>query len=185
MSAQKELRIEAEEQFAPRRSTLVGIRTEDLEDALYAAKIASYTQGFAMLRTASEERGYGSDFGEIARIWKEGCIIRASFLDRIREAFAEAPDLALLALAPSFQAELKTRIPALRRVVGAAATAGLPVPGLSASLAYFDTLTCGRGSASLIQAQRDYFGSHTYERLDTPGEAVHTDWQSSTRTASE
>jgi 6-phosphogluconate dehydrogenase len=147
-------------------------------DALYAAKIASYTQGFAMLRTASEERGYGSDFCEISRIGKEGCIIRAGFLDRVREAFAEDPELSLLAQAPSFQAELATRLPALRRVVSAAATAGLPIPGLSASLAYFDTLVCGSGSANLIQAQRDYFGSHTYERLDAPGTAVHTDWPS-------
>ncbi|MCP4449285.1 MAG: NADP-dependent phosphogluconate dehydrogenase, partial [Myxococcales bacterium] len=85
----------------------------------------------------------------------------------------------LLALAPSFQAELVTRLPALRRVVSAAATAGLAVPGLSTSLAYFDTLVCGHGSANLIQAQRDYFGSHTYERLDEPGVAVHTDWPSS------
>ncbi len=179
LSAQKELRVQAEEQFKPRRSTLAGIRTEDLRDALYAAKIASYTQGFAMLRTASEDRGYGSDFGEIARIWKEGCIIRAGFLDRVRDAFTENSELSLLALAPSFQAELATRLPALRRVVSAAATAGLPIPGLSASLAYFDTLVCGRGSANLIQAQRDYFGSHTYERLDEPGVSVHTDWPSS------
>ena len=179
LSAQKALRIQAEEQFAPRRSTLAGIRTEDIRDALYAAKIASYTQGFAMLRTASEERGYGSDFGEISRIWKEGCIIRAGFLDRVREAFAADSELSLLALAPSFQKELKTTLPALRRVVSAAVTAGLAVPGLSASLSYFDTLVCAQGSANVIQAQRDYFGSHTYERLDEPGVAVHTDWPSS------
>ncbi len=183
LSAQKELRMRAEEIFAPKRSTLSGVTTADLRDALYAAKIASYTQGFAMLRTASEEKNYGSDFGEISRIWKEGCIIRAGFLDRVREAFAADPDLPLLALAPSFQKELAERIPRLRNVVTAAVAAGLPAAGLSASLSYFDTLACGHGSANLIQAQRDYFGSHTYERLDDPGVSVHTDWASSKKSS--
>ncbi len=176
LSAQKELRVRAERAFAPKRSTLAGVSTSDLSDALYAAKIASYTQGFAMLRTASKERGYGSDFGEISRIWKEGCIIRAQFLDRVREAFTVEPELSLLALAPSFQEELLSRMPSLRRVVTAAFASGIAIPGLAASLSYFDTLVCASGSANLIQAQRDYFGSHTYERLDDPGVAVHTNW---------
>jgi len=176
LSALKELRVEAEKQFAPKRSTLNGVTTADLKGALYAAKVASYTQGFAMLRTASEERGYGCNFGEISRIWKEGCIIRAQFLDRVTEAFVENPELPLLAMAPSFQKDLVDCLPALRRVVSAALSAGLAVPGLSASLNYFYTLVSGQGSANLIQAQRDYFGSHTYERLDEPGVSVHTDW---------
>ncbi|MCP4449302.1 MAG: NADP-dependent phosphogluconate dehydrogenase [Myxococcales bacterium] len=181
LSAQKALRITAEAAFAPKPSTLSGVSTDDVRDALYAAKIATYTQGFAMLRTASDEKGYGSSFGEVSRIWKEGCIIRAGFLDRVREAFVEDPELSLLALAPSFQKELAEKIPCLRRVTTAAIAAGLPVPGLAASLSYFDTLACGRGSANLIQAQRDYFGSHTYERLDEPGISVHTDWANSKR----
>ncbi len=176
LSAQKELRVRAEEAFAPKRSALAGVSTKDLQEALYAAKIASYTQGFAMLRTASKEQGYGSDFGEISRIWKEGCIIRAQFLDRVRNAFSQDSELSLLALAPSFQQDLHTRMPSLRRVVTASFAAGIAIPGLAASLSYFDTLTCANGSASLIQAQRDYFGSHTYQRLDEPGVAVHTEW---------
>jgi 6-phosphogluconate dehydrogenase len=177
LSAQKELRVRAEDEFRPKRTALTGVTTDDIGAALYAAKIASYTQGFAMLRTASEERNYGSDFGEISRIWKEGCIIRAQFLDRVRDAFSENSQLDLLALAPSFRKDLAERMPSFRNVVSSALSAGLAVPGLSASLGYFDTLTTGRGSANLIQAQRDYFGSHTYERLDNPGVAVHTNWQ--------
>ncbi len=177
LSAQKELRVRAEKAFHPKRTALTGITTDDIRAALYAAKIASYTQGFAMLKAASEERNYNSNFGEIARIWKEGCIIRAQFLDRVREAFAESDKLELLALAPSFRKDLETRMPSFRKVVSSALSAGLAVPGLSASLSYFDTLTTARGSANLIQAQRDYFGSHTYERLDDPGVSVHTDWK--------
>jgi 6-phosphogluconate dehydrogenase len=177
LSAQKELRVRAENEFRPKRTALTGVTTDEIRAALYAAKIASYTQGFAMLRTASEERSYGSDFGEISRIWKEGCIIRAQFLDRVRDAFAENSKLELLALAPSFRKDLEERMPGFRNVVSSALSAGLAVPGLSASLGYFDTLTTARGSANLIQAQRDYFGSHTYERLDEPGVSVHTDWQ--------
>ena len=177
LSAQKELRVRAESEFNPKRTTLTDVTTEDIRAALFAAKIASYTQGFAMLKAASEERKYGSNFGEISRIWKEGCIIRAQFLDRVRDAFSENPELELLALAPSFRKELEKRMPAFRRVVSSAMSAGLAIPGLSASLSYFDTLTTARGSANLIQAQRDYFGSHTYERLDTPGVSIHTDWK--------
>jgi 6-phosphogluconate dehydrogenase len=177
LSAQKDLRVRAEREFHPQRTALSGVSTDDIRAALFAAKIASYTQGFAMLKAASEERNYNSNFGEIARIWKEGCIIRAQFLDLVRDAFAETNDLELLALAPSFRSELETRMPAFRRVVSSAMSAGLAVPGLSASLSYFDTLTTGRGSANLIQAQRDYFGSHTYERLDEPGVSVHTEWK--------
>jgi len=158
-----------------REARLEGVDVDDLRDALYASKIASYTQGFDLLARASEERDYGTDLAEVARIWKAGCIIRARFLDRVREAFTgEAPDL--LALAPGFAEDLERRIPAWRRVVAGAVKVGLPVPGLSASLAWLDTLTTERGSASLIQAQRDYFGSHTYERIDAPGEFVHTEW---------
>ncbi len=177
LSAQKDLRVRAENEFRPKRTALSGVTTDEIRAALYAAKIASYTQGFAMLRAASEERNYGCNFGEISRIWKEGCIIRAQFLDGVREAFAENEGLELLALAPSFRKELETRMPAFRKVVSSALSAGLAIPGLSASLSYFDTLTTARGSANLIQAQRDYFGSHTYERLDEPGVSVHTEWK--------
>ena len=156
-----------------------GVSVDDLRDALYASKIASYTQGFAMLQAASAERGYGTDMSEVARIWTAGCIIRARFLDRVQKAFATKPSL--LALAPEFVEDLKKRTPGWRRVVTAATASGLPIPGLSASLAWFDTLSTARGSANVIQAQRDYFGSHTYERTNAPGVAVHTEWKAAKR----
>ena len=176
LSAGKDLRVRAEAALRPTRGALQGVSVADLGDALYAAKIASYTQGFALLRAASEAYGYGTNLSEVARIWTAGCIIRAVFLDRIRQAFAGSPAPELLALAPDFVADLGRRLPGWRRVVAAATAAGRAVPGLSASLQWFDTLTTARGTASLIQAQRDYFGSHTYERSDGPGVFVHTDW---------
>ncbi len=148
----------------------------DIEAALYAAKLASYAQGFAMLATASSERNYGTNLPEIARIWTGGCIIRAGMLDRIRAALAATPPPELLVLAPDFARETRERLPAWRRVVAAAARAGYAIPGLTASLGWLETLTTSRGTAALLQAQRDYFGSHTYERLDRPGESIHTDW---------
>ncbi|QDU65358.1 NADP-dependent phosphogluconate dehydrogenase [Engelhardtia mirabilis] len=176
MSAGRDLRVAAQERLAPSRATLTGVTPEDIGQALFASKIASYTQGFAMLAAASAERDYGTDLAEIARIWTDGCIIRARFLGQIVEAFRSEPQPQLLVLAPDFAAAVLERLPAWRRVVAAAVTAGLPVPGLSASLAWFDTLTTARGSANVIQAQRDYFGSHTYERVDRPGEKFHTEW---------
>ena len=201
LSANRARRVRAEALFStatakqgatdPRGAqALTDISLADVRAALYAAKIASYSQGFDLLESASQAYGYGTPLSEVARIWKSGCIIRARFLDDVRVAFSEASAPAhqkeggedrLLALAPGFRDELETRLPAWRRVVAAAAQAGLPVPGLSASLAWFDSITRARGSASLIQAQRDYFGSHTYERRDAPGRSVHTDWARSRR----
>lgn len=157
--------------------TSTELSTDDVRHALYAAKIASYTQGFAMLDAASEEKGYGIDLAEIARIWTGGCIIRARFLDRIQEAYRSDPELPLLALAPSFTAALKERAPALRRVVSAATAAGLAIPGFAASLTWLDSLSTSRGTANVIQAQRDFFGSHTYRRREDPNTPVHTDWE--------
>jgi len=181
MSSQKALREGAEKSFGGARDLRVpDIEPEHLRDALYAAKIASYTQGFALLAEASRTFDYGTDLAEVARIWKGGCIIRARFLDRVREAFAkDAPPL--LALAPSFVRDLDGRLPALRRVVAAATSAGVPIPGLAASLTWLDSLTLARGSANLIQAQRDYFGSHTYERVEAPGTFVHSEWKKLSR----
>ena len=149
---------------------------DDLRDALYAAKIASYAQGFDLLRAASEQRSYGTSLAEVARVWTGGCIIRARFLDEVVRAFRQDPALDLMAFAPFFADELRRREPAWRRVVAAATLAGLPIPGLAASLAWFDSLRSARGSAALIQAQRDLFGAHTYERIDRPGFPVHTHW---------
>jgi 6-phosphogluconate dehydrogenase len=176
LSAAKDLRVRAEAALQPARGVLQGVSADDLRDALYASKIASYTQGFALLQAASEARNYGTDLAEVARIWTGGCIIRAVFLERIQAAFSGGQRPELLVLAPDFVADVARRLPGWRRVVAAAAAAGQPVPGLSASLAWFDTLTQARGSAALIQAQRDYFGSHTYERSDEPGVFVHTEW---------
>jgi 6-phosphogluconate dehydrogenase len=157
-------------------SALSGISTDDLRDALFAAKIASYAQGFALLKEASEAKFYGTDLSEVVRIWTAGCIIRARFLDDVRQAFKSNPGLDLLAFAPDFALELRQREGSWRRVVQAATEAGIPIPGLSASLSWFDTLRWARGSSAMIQAQRDYFGSHTYERIDRPGIPVHTQW---------
>jgi 6-phosphogluconate dehydrogenase len=183
LSADRERRIQAETAFGSSEHALLeGVSVDDLRSALYAAKVASYSQGFDLLARASAEYDYGTDLSEIARIWKAGCIIRAQFLDRVRDAFvAESNAPSLLALAPGFQNELAERVSSWRKVVAAATRVGLPVPGLAASLAWFDTLGRAHGSANLIQAQRDYFGSHTYERIEAPGEFVHTDWAGAVR----
>ena len=171
------LRSNAEKRYAPERGALE-VAEDDLRDALYASKIASYTQGFQLMTAASDERDYGTDLAEVARIWTAGCIIRARFLDRIREAFRAQPQLRMLALAPSFVDDLAPRIAAWRRVVSRATAAGYPVAAFAASLSWFDALTTARGSANVVQAQRDYFGSHTYRRRDAPDVPVHTDWPS-------
>jgi len=176
LSAARPLRLAVSERLGGAAGTLAGVSVEDLGEALYAAKIASYAQGFALLARASAERGYATDLAEVARIWTAGCIIRARFLERVRAAFRDEPTQESLVLAPDFSADLARREPAWRRVVAAATLAGLPVPGLAASLSWFDTLRTARGSAAMIQAQRDYFGSHTYERVERPGVAVHSDW---------
>ncbi len=176
MSAQRDLRVRAEQIFGRPEARMDGVTVDALRDALYASKIASYTQGFSMLARASEERDYGTDLAEIARIWTAGCIIRARFLDRVRAAFRCDPALPLLALSDEFAADLKGRLPGWRAVVAGAVRAGIAVPGLAASLQWFDTLSTARGSANIIQAQRDYFGSHTYRRRDRPEEPVHTEW---------
>ena len=149
----------------------------DLRDALLASKIVSYAQGFALLRAASERYGWGLDCARIARIWRGGCIIRSVFLDTIHDAFSAEPDLKNLMLAPWFRDTLGRAQAGWRRVVCAAVSAGIPAPALSAALSYFDGYRCPRSGANLLQAQRDYFGAHTYERTDaTRGTFFHTDW---------
>lgn len=146
-------------------------------DALYAAKVVSYAQGFALFREASKEYGYGLDYGEIARIWRGGCIIRAAFLNDITAAYRSQPDLPNLLVAPFFRREIEARQANWRRVVMAAVQMGIPAPAMSAALAYFDGYRSARLPANLIQAQRDYFGAHTYERIDEPrGQVFHTNW---------
>ncbi len=146
-----------------------------LENALYMAKITSYAQGFALLRKASEVYDYGFNYGEIARIWRGGCIIRARFLDDIRRAFDRDPQLPNLMLDPFFREAVNTRHEDLRYAVRTAASWGIPTPAFSASLAYYDAYRSERLPANLIQAQRDYFGAHTYRRIDMEG-VFHTEW---------
>ena len=149
----------------------------DLEQAVYASKIVSYAQGFMLLATASEERGWDLDLGGIALMWREGCIIRARFLDDIRHAFEEADDLPSLLVAPFFADALREAEPGWRRTVQRAVASGIPVPAYSSALAFYDSYRSARLPANLIQALRDYFGAHTYERVDRPrGEWFHTDW---------
>jgi len=144
--------------------------------ALYASKICSYAQGFALIQAASREYGWNVDLSEVARIWKGGCIIRARFLDSVRDAFLKRPDLPNLLLSDAFRNEVADRVDAWRRLVIAAIARGVPVPAMSASLAYLDAYASDRLPAYLIQAQRDYFGAHTYERTDREG-VFHTEWQ--------
>jgi 6-phosphogluconate dehydrogenase len=153
------------------REALIG----DVRAALYAAKIISYAQGFALLKAASEEYGYQLGLGTIAKIWRGGCIIRAGFLDDIRRAFDRDPDLVNLMMAPEFGESVEERQGALRRVVGLAVENGIPAPAFSSAVAYFDAYRSGRLPANLTQAQRDYFGAHTYRRLDQEG-SFHTEW---------
>ena len=138
----------------------------DLEGALFAAKIGAYAQGFAVMAEASRQFGWNLPMPDIARIWRAGCIIRSQFLDEITKAFTAMPDAANLIVTPAFAEMLRAELPALRRVVGAAIAAGLPVPALSAALSYFDAYRQPRGTANLVQAQRDYFGAHGFDRID-------------------
>ena len=148
---------------------------DDVRDALYAAKIVAYAQGFEHLQAGSDEYGWRLDLGALATIWRGGCIIRAQFLDRIRDAYAAHSELPNLMLAPFFQEALASAQPAWRSVIKRAVDAGVPVPALSASLAYYDGYRRARGPANLIQGLRDFFGSHGYHRVDRAG-AFHTRW---------
>ena len=139
---------------------------KDLELALFAAKIGAYAQGFAVMAEASREFGWSLPMPTIARIWRAGCIIRSQFLDEITKAFTEQPDVANLIVTPAFSAMVAESMPALRRIVAAAVTAGIPVPALSSALSYFDAYRQARGTANLIQAQRDFFGAHGFDRID-------------------
>ncbi len=143
--------------------------------ALYAAKVCSYAQGMALLGAASEEYGYDLDLGTVASVWRAGCIIRANFLDDITAAFRRNPKLPNLLLDDYFRSAVAEREEGWRSVIQTAVAAGVPVPAFSASLAYFDAYRSARLPANLTQAQRDYFGAHTYERLDRPG-TFHTEW---------
>ncbi|MCL6707811.1 NADP-dependent phosphogluconate dehydrogenase [Pseudomonas sp. R2.Fl] len=169
LSSMKAEREVAEKMFGKEKSTfdLPGGNVEaDLELALFAAKIAAYAQGFAVMSAASKEFSWNLPMPTIAKIWRAGCIIRSQFLDEITRAFTANPDAANLIVTPAFSAMVKESLPALRRVTAAALSAGLPVPALASALTYFDAYRQARGTANLIQAQRDFFGAHGFDRVD-------------------
>ncbi len=180
LSAFKDQRVAAADILPGPEPAIPGDRAavvSDLHDALYASKIVSYAQGFMLLRAAALEYGWDLDYGAIAYLWREGCIIRSVLLEHIKTAFGRAPDLASLVLDDYFRVELEGAQAGWRRTITRAVEAGIPVPAYSTALAFYDGYRTARLPANLIQAQRDYFGAHTYERIDKPrGESFHTEW---------
>ncbi|MCL2301495.1 MAG: decarboxylating NADP(+)-dependent phosphogluconate dehydrogenase [Firmicutes bacterium] len=180
LSAIKEERVRASAILTGPAARFEGGRAafiEDIRQALFASKIISYAQGYALLRAAAGTYGWDLDFGGIAMLWRGGCIIRSTFLGNIKEAFDKAPDLDNLMLDPFFTEALTAAQGGWRRVCAAAMTNGIPAPAFTSALAYYDGYRCARLPANLLQAQRDYFGAHTYERIDHPrGKFFHTNW---------
>ena len=180
LSALKDERVEAAKVLAGPDATFDGDRAamiDDLEQALYASKIVSYAQGYQLMRAVSEEEDWGLDFGAVALMWRGGCIIRSRFLGNIRDAFEKNAELSNLLMDEFFEAAVRQAQGAWRRVVSTATQLGIPMPAIGSALAYYDGYRSGRLPANLLQAQRDYFGAHTYERIDKPrGDFFHTNW---------
>lgn len=180
LSSLKEERLQAEKLFPAPSVKFSGDKKkfiEDIREALYASKIISYAQGFMLMRSGANEMKWKLNYGAIALIWREGCIIRSRFLNDIKKAYEKKPDLLNLLFDDFFRKEIATAELSWRRVVSKAAEHGIPVPCFSTSLSFFDGYRTGQISANLIQAQRDYFGAHTYERVDQPrGKFFHTNW---------
>ncbi|HEU4596686.1 MAG TPA: NADP-dependent phosphogluconate dehydrogenase [Pyrinomonadaceae bacterium] len=182
LSSRKDERVEASKQITgPQGEGYAGDRAEmiaAIRDALYASKICSYAQGMNLIRAGSQNWNWNINLGETARIWKGGCIIRAQFLDKIKQAYQRRADLPNLLLDPDFNAYMQNAQANWRLAVTTAMRMGVPVPGMAASIGYFDTYRTADLPLNLTQAQRDFFGSHTYERADKPGQpAVHTEWE--------
>jgi 6-phosphogluconate dehydrogenase len=179
LSAMKQERVRASESLrGPQKEAFQGDKAafiEQIRDALYASKICSYAQGFAQMRAASQEAGWNLNFGDVALMWRGGCIIRAVFLERIKDAFTRSPQLENLLLDPHFRDTVSATQLNWRHVIATAVHFGVPTPAFSAALAYFDGYRRARLPANLLQAQRDYFGAHTYQRTDKAG-TFHTDW---------
>ncbi|MDR3709755.1 MAG: NADP-dependent phosphogluconate dehydrogenase [Capsulimonadaceae bacterium] len=179
LSALKDERVKASKILpGPPRSSYVGSKDAliaQVRDALYASKVCCYAQGFQLMDAAAAENGWTLNRGEIATIWRGGCIIRAQFLNRIKEAYDQNPELSNLLLAPYFTEAVDKGQAAWRRVIGLAAEQGIPVPAFSSALAYYDSYRRDRLPANLLQGLRDYFGAHTYKRLDKDGD-FHTQW---------
>jgi 6-phosphogluconate dehydrogenase len=180
LSALKEERVTASKVLKGPQGGVAGNRqqmVDDLRQALYASKIVSYAQGYQLMRAAAAEYKWNLNYGGIALMWRGGCIIRSIFLGKIKEAFDRNPNLTNLLLDPFFSDAVQKAQASWRRVVTAAVQMGIPVPAMSAALSFYDGYRCERLPANLLQAQRDYFGAHTYERVDRPrGEFYHTDW---------
>jgi 6-phosphogluconate dehydrogenase len=180
LSSQKDERVEAARIIGGAPSKFTGDKkafVNDIHDALYASKIVSYAQGYVLMRTAAKEFGWDLNYGGIALMWRGGCIIRSAFLGKIKEAFDHNHELTNLLLDPFFKEKMAKSQDGWRRVIAAAVSDGIPVPSFSSALAYFDGYRTERLPANLLQAQRDYFGAHTYERTDRPrGEFFHTNW---------
>ncbi len=179
ISALKKERLAAEKIFTAPETTYFGDRSnlfEQVRAALYASMLCSYAQGLALIQAASKEYHYDLSIEDIARIWRGGCIIRAGLLEDIRQAYAGQPDLPNMLVAEPFRTAIDSRQDDWRAAIQIAVAHGIPVPGMAASLAYFDAYRTGRLPANLTQAQRDYFGSHTYRRIDKDG-VFHTEWE--------
>jgi len=180
LSSLKDERLMAEQQYAAPDRRFDGDRAATLSaihDALYASKIISYAQGYMLMREAAAEYGWNLSYGDIALMWRGGCIIRSRFLGNIKTAFTSKPDLHNLMLDDFFIDALKQAGPGWRKATALGIELGIPLPAFSSALAFFDGYRSGRLPANLLQAQRDYFGAHTYERIDKPrGEFFHTDW---------
>ncbi len=180
LSALKEERVAASKMIVGQTQDMdidKATLTEDLRQALYASKIVSYAQGYQLLRAAAAEYGWNLNYGGIALMWRGGCIIRSVFLGKIKAAFENNPNLENLLLDPFFKDAVENAQTAWRRVIVTAVNTGIPMPAISAALAYFDGYRSERLPANLLQAQRDYFGAHTYERVDRKrGEFFHTNW---------
>lgn len=180
LSSLKEERREASRHYKMPSSEIVSDKkefTEQIAHALYASKIISYAQGFMLMRSASEENKWNLNFGSIALMWRGGCIIRSRFLGKIKEAYDKNPKLLSLLVDPFFVGEISRVIPSWRKVVSEGALRGIPLPCFSTALAFFDGYRTENLPANLLQAQRDYFGAHTYERIDKPrGQFFHTNW---------
>jgi 6-phosphogluconate dehydrogenase len=180
LSALKDERVTAAKLYAREIPTFDGDKSafiECIRKALYASKIVSYAQGYALMRAAAKTNSWNLNYGGIALMWRGGCIIRSRFLGKIKEAFDADPALKNLILAPYFKETIEKLVPAWRKVAAAAVQYGVPAPAMTSALSYFDGYTSARLPANLLQAQRDYFGAHTYERIDAPrGEFFHTNW---------
>ena len=180
LSSLKEERVQASKAYPAEKKKVAGdLRAfaESVKHALYASKIMSYAQGFMLMREASKTYGWQINFGAIALMWRGGCIIRSRFLGKIKEAFDKDTKLSNILLDPYFQGEVKKAEAGWRKTVSEGALSGIPTPCFSSALAFFDGFKCQRLPANLLQAQRDYFGAHTYERIDRKrGEFFHTDW---------